>query len=123
MMSFEDDIREFREAFRLPIHEEPTSLGWEDANLHLKLLTEEWQELLAAIDEQDVTETFDAIVDMMYVLAGFGVHMGLPLDAGWAEVHASNMSKLDEDGEPIFREDGKVLKSEQYFAPDLEGLL
>lgn len=128
-MRIEKDITEFRQAFGLPIHEKPTLLSPEDAGLHLELINEEFTELVEAYDEADIVEVFDGIVDMMYVLGGLAVHMGLPLEEGWREVHASNMSKLDENGEPIISDGtdgfpkGKVLKSDTHFQPNLETIV
>lgn len=122
-MNIERDIREFREAFGLPVNDTPTLLDREDFELHLNLVREEYYEMLDAWFDGDLTEVFDGIVDMMYVLGGLAVHMGLPVEEGWREVHASNCSKLDENGEPIYREDGKVLKGENYFPPRLDVLL
>lgn len=122
-MSIERDITEFRQAFGLPINEKPALLSGEDMELHIRLVGEELNELILAWAEGDLTEVFDGIVDMMYVLGGLAVHMGLPLEEGWREVHTSNMSKLDENGEAIYREDGKVLKSDRYFPPRLDVIL
>lgn len=122
-MDIERDIREFREAFGLPINKKPTLLSPDDAELHFRLIDEEFMELIDAHGAGDIVEMFDGILDMIYVLGGLAVHMGLPLEEGWREVHSSNMSKLDENGEPIYREDGKVLKSENYFPPRLDVIL
>ena len=82
----------------------------------------------AALFDRDLQETFDAIIDLKYVITGMGVHMGLPMDEGWREVHASNMSKLDDNGEPIYHDGtegpvGKVKKSENYWPPRLDVIL
>ena len=122
-MNIERDIKEFREAFGLPINEKPTLLESKDMRLHMSLVREELEETIEAYAQKDLTEVFDGIVDMMYVLGGLAVHMGLPIEEGWREVHASNCSKLDENGEPVYREDGKVLKGENYFPPRLDVLL
>lgn len=122
-MQIERDIREFREAFGLPVNENPTLLDTDEVQLHMSLISEEFEELEEAWYRDDIVEMFDGIVDMIYVLGGLAVHMGLPLEEGWREVHSSNRSKLDENGEPIYREDGKVLKSDDYFPPRLDVLL
>lgn len=122
-MNIERDIREFREAFGLPVNDTPTLLGAKEMNLHRDLIIEEYLEMAIAWEEGDLTEVFDGIVDMIYVLGGLAVHMGLPLEEGWREVHASNCSKLGEDGSPVFREDGKVLKGPGYFPPGLKNIL
>lgn len=128
-MNIDRDITEFREAFGLPINDTPTLLGEEEMNLHRDLIIEEYLEMVVAWEEGDLTEVFDGIVDMIYVLGGLAVHMGLPLEEGWREVQNSNMSKLDENGEPIYSDgtdgfpEGKVLKGENYFPPRLDVLL
>lgn len=128
-MSLESDIKKFREAFQLHINNEPTLLGVEEMQLHLDLIEEELDELKSAWNMRDEVEVFDGIVDLIYVAAGLAVHMGLPLDDGWKEVHKSNMSKLDVNGEPIYSDgtdgfpEGKVLKGENYFPPRLDVLL
>ena len=122
-MSHESEVTAFRKAFKLPIHEKPTLLTVEEADLHIDLIEEEYQELLEAWGDQDITGIFDALIDLQYVINGMGVHMGLPMEEGWAEVQRSNMSKLDENGEPIYREDGKVLKSDRYSPPNLQEII
>lgn len=128
-MDIERDIREFRQAFGLPINEKPTLLESKDMQLHIKLIREELEETIVAYSQGDLTEVFDGIVDMMYVIGGLAVHMGLPLEEGWREVHSSNTSKLDENGEPIYSDgtdgfpEGKVLKGDNYFPPRLDVIL
>ena len=122
------DVIQFRKAFGLPIHEKPGLLTVPEEYLHLDLIEEELQELKAALFDRDLQETFDAIIDLKYVITGMGVHMGLPMDEGWREVHASNMSKLDDNGEPIYHDGtegprGKVKKSENYWPPRLDVIL
>lgn len=127
-MSIETDIKEFREAFNLPVNEKPGMISAEDFRLHLSLIEEEVEELVVAFKNQDVTEIFDAVIDIIYVTAGLGVQAGFPLSEGWREVHSSNMSKLDENGEPIYHDgltgpEGKVKKSENFWEPRLDILL
>lgn len=122
------DVIEFRRAFGLPIHEKPTLLTPEERELHLDLAREEFEELLFGLTTNNVTEVFDALVDLKYVITGMGVHMGLPMDKGWAEVHASNLSKLDENGEPLYHDGtegpvGKVKKSHLFREPRLDVIL
>ena len=122
------DVIQFRKAFGLPIHEKPGLLTVPEEYLHLDLIEEELQELKAALFDRDLQETFDALIDLKYVITGMGVHMGLPMDEGWKEVHASNMSKLDDNGEPIYHDGtegpvGKVKKSENYWPPRLDVIL
>lgn len=122
------DVIEFRRAFGLPIHEKPTDLTRDGMKLHLKLIEEELDELREALEDYNTQETFDALIDLKYVITGMGVHMGLPMDEGWAEVHASNLSKLDENGEPMYHDGtegpaGKVKKSHLFREPRLDVIL
>lgn len=122
------DVIEFRRAFGLPIHEKPSNLSRDEMRLHLGLIEEELLELREALEDYDLVETFDALVDLKYVITGMGVHMGLPMDEGWAEVHSSNMSKLDENGEPMYHDGtegpvGKVKKSHLFREPRLDVIL
>lgn len=80
-------------------------------------------ELNEALDEDDMTGIFDAGIDIIYVTAQQLLTLGYPVEAGLREVHSSNMSKLGDDGKPIFREDGKVLKGPNFAPPDLEAIL
>ena len=91
--------------------------------LRLDLIAEEFEELRAAMRAEDMVGVADALTDLLYVVYGTGHAFGIDLDSCFAEVHASNMSKLGEDGRPIYREDGKVLKGPNYFPPNLEFIL
>ena len=75
------------------------------------------------IEGMDIVEIADALTDILYVVYGAGHAFGIDLDECYAEVHRSNMSKLGEDGKPIYREDGKVLKGPNYFHPNLKDIL
>lgn len=100
---------------------DPRPLEEARAILRLDLILEETRELKDALEARNVVESLDAMADIIYLVIGTAVEMGLQdcLELALAEVHASNMSKLGEDGKPIFREDGKVLKGPHYFRPDL----
>jgi predicted HAD superfamily Cof-like phosphohydrolase len=87
------------------------------------LIDEELGELREAIGNADMVEVADALTDLLYVVYGAGHAFGINLDKCFEEVHASNMSKLGADGKPIYREDGKVLKGENFFTPDLTKVL
>ena len=91
--------------------------------LRIDLIEEELDELHLGIDNQDIVEVADALTDLLYVVYGAGHALGIDLDECFQEVHQSNMSKLGEDGRPIKREDGKVLKPDTYFPPDLKSVL
>ncbi len=97
----------------------------EDSKLRFELMREENQEYIDAVKANDLVEVLDAVVDMQYILNGTIARHGLQdvFDEAFDEVHASNMSKLGEDGKPIYREDGKILKGKKYFKPNLKVIL
>lgn len=94
-----------------------------DINLRMTLIEEEYKEVLEAVKTGNIEEVAKELTDLLYVVYGSGVTFGIDLDKTFDVVHNSNMSKLDENGEPIFREDGKILKSDRYVPADLSGVL
>ena len=88
-------------------------------NLRINLINEELEEFKEAIKNNDLKETIDALTDILYVTYGAGHAFGVNLDECFDEVQKSNMSKLGEDGKPIYNEAGKVMKGPNYFKPDL----
>ena len=113
-------VREWHEAFEVPVVDAP-SIPAQRAQMRLAILEEEVAELRAAVEAGDLVETLDALCDIQYVLDGtfleFGFHHIKP--QAMQEVHASNMSKLGADGQPVLREDGKVLKGPDFWPPNL----
>ena len=87
--------------------------------LRISLINEELEELKKAIKDNDILEVADALTDILYVVYGAGHAFGINLDKCFNEVQESNMSKLDENGKPIYNEHGKVMKGPKYFKPDL----
>ena len=87
--------------------------------LRIDLIKEELDELQEAMKNNDLLEVADALTDILYVTYGAGHAFGIDLDRCFDEVHNSNMSKLGENGEPIYNESGKVMKGPNYFKPDL----
>ena len=87
------------------------------------MIEEELEELQYAIDNQNMVDTADALTDLLYVVYGAGHAFGIDLDDCFKEVHHSNLSKLGPNFRPIKREDGKVLKPDTYFPPDLKTVL
>jgi len=85
--------------------------------------SEEVGEFVAASEKGDLVGIADALADIVYVVYGTALTYGIDLDAVLREVHRSNMSKLGRDGKPLIREDGKVVKSENYFPPDIASIL
>ena len=91
--------------------------------LRISLIDEELEEFKEAIKNNDLKEVADALTDILYVTYGAGHAFGINLDKCFEEVQQSNMSKLSEDGEPIYNESGKVMKGPKYFKPDLNKFL
>lgn len=91
--------------------------------LRIALIDEELEELKEAMENKDMVGVADALTDILYVTYGAGSAFGIDLDACFNEVHNSNMSKLGKDGNPIYREDGKILKGPDYFEPKLEKIV
>ena len=88
-------------------------------NLRISLINEELDELKQAMKNKDLKEAIDALTDILYVTYGAGHAFGVNLDKCFDEVQKSNMSKLGQDGKPIYNEAGKVMKGPSYFKPDL----
>lgn len=121
-----EHVREFHVAFGIPNAERPTaSLEAKDNLLRYSLMREENEEYLEAANRGDLVEVADALGDMLYILCGTILKHGLQdkIEEVFLEIQRSNMSKLDANGQPIFREDGKVLKSDRYFRPDIARVL
>jgi len=116
-------VGDFMEVFGQSVEDEPIIPDDTIVDLRVDLIAEEFLELREAIANEDIVEIADALTDLLYVVYGAGHAFGIDLDECFLEVHASNMSKLDDDGQPIYREDGKVLKSDNYFEPDLASVL
>ena len=91
--------------------------------LRINLINEELEEFKEAIKSNDLKEVADALTDILYVTYGAGHAFGINLDKCFEEVQQSNMSKLSEDGKPIYNEEGKVMKGPKYFKPDLNKFL
>ena len=118
-----DHVRTFMKTFGQEVNTEPELPNDETSKLRLELIGEELGELEEAIANKDLVEIADALTDILYVTYGAGHAFGIDLDACFREVQRSNMSKLGEDGKPIYREDGKVLKGPNYSEPDLKKTL
>jgi predicted HAD superfamily Cof-like phosphohydrolase len=119
-------VRRFHDAFGIPNAEKPEGLlGKDDVLLRYKLMREENEEYLEAAQNGDLVEVADALGDMLYILCGTILKHGLQdkMEDVFAEIQESNMSKLGKNGKPIYREDGKVLKGEKYFKPDIASIL
>src|SRR5690606_9417297 len=119
-------VKAFHTAFKLGHRETPKAhVGVEKNMLRYKLMREENEEYLEAANANDLVEVADALGDMLYILCGTIIEHGMQhkIDEVFDEIQKSNMSKLGEDGEPIYREDGKVLKGPNYFVPNISKIL
>lgn len=119
-------VREFHDAFLIKNHDNPTLLVKEEEfMLRHRLMHEENEEYLEACKKGDLVEIADALGDQLYILCGTILRHGLQhkIEEVFLEIQRSNMSKLDENGKPIFREDGKVMKSQLYFKPDIARII
>ena len=119
-------VKEFHETFGLEYHETPTTQVSEKIiELRHRLMQEENDEYLEAAKDGDLTLIADALGDKMYILFGTMIAHGLQykIEEVFDEIHRSNMSKLDDNGKPIYREDGKIMKSQNYFLPDIKSIL
>jgi predicted HAD superfamily Cof-like phosphohydrolase len=114
-------VKKFHEAFGQENGTWPQNLGPDEAVLRHKLMAEENDEYLDACDKNSLVEIADALGDQLYILCGTILKHGMQniIEEVFDEIHASNMSKLGEDGKPILREDNKILKGPGYFRPDL----
>ena len=118
-----DKVRLFMEAFGQEVKLKPEFPDAETRKMRLDLIEEELEELKDACFNKDMVEVADALADLLYVVYGAGHAFGIDLDDSFREVHVSNMSKLSEDGKPIYREDGKVMKGPNFKPPALQEVL
>ena len=121
-----NSVKEFHEVFGIGSLDKPEgTIEEKDYLLRYNLMKEENEEYLEACKKGDLVEIADALGDKMYILFGTILKHGLQhkIEEVFDEIHRSNMSKLDENGKPIYREDGKILKSKQYFRPDIKSVL
>jgi predicted HAD superfamily Cof-like phosphohydrolase len=118
-------VVEWHKSFDVPVEQLPIIPNEKRVALRISLLKEELNEFIEAANKGDLVAVADAFADLQYVLMGAIVEFGLHeiFDKIFDEVHSSNMSKLDEEGKPILREDGKILKSNLFRKPDLRSIL
>lgn len=118
MTNFEK-VKKFMEIFGQEVKNKPSFSDKKINKLRLDLIKEEVEELQEAMDNKDLLEVADALTDILYVTYGAGHAFGIDLDSCFEEVQSSNMSKLGENGRPIYNEAGKVMKGPNYFKPNL----
>lgn len=116
-------VKKFHEVYQLGYKNEPVAdLGEEKNKLRFELMKEENEEYLVAANNNDIVEVADALGDMLYILCGTIIEHGMQhkIEEVFDEIQRSNMSKLGEDGKPIYREDGKVMKGPNYAPPNIK---
>ncbi|MDA9996387.1 nucleoside triphosphate pyrophosphohydrolase family protein [Candidatus Pelagibacter sp.] len=118
-MSNFNKVKNFMETFGQEVKTKPSFSTDKINSLRYDLIKEELEELKEAMENKDLLEVADALTDILYVTYGAGHAFGIDLDKCFEEVQNSNMSKLGEDGKPIYKESGKVMKGPKYFKPDL----
>ena len=119
-------VQQFHDAFKIGYRTSlKADLGISKNTLRFDLMKEENEEYLEAANNDDMVEVADALGDMLYILCGTIIEHGMQdkIEAVFEEIQRSNMSKLGEDGQPIYREDGKVLKGPNYFKPNIKQIL
>ena len=122
MNNFEK-VKKFMQTFGQEVKSKPSFPNDKIIKLRYELIEEELSELRVAIKDKDITEVADALTDILYVTYGAGHSFGINLDRCFEEVQNSNMSKLGDDGKPIFNEVGKVMKGPNYYKPNLKKYL
>ena len=121
-----DAVKAFHEAFKINVNYEPTiNVSDQIKELRFNLMKEENEEYQEAVQNNDLIEVADALGDMLYILCGTILTHGMQhkITEVFEEIQRSNMSKLGADGNPIYREDGKVMKGPNYFKPDIKAIL
>jgi|TARA_B110000259_G_scaffold166621_1_gene194317 predicted HAD superfamily Cof-like phosphohydrolase len=118
-MSNFDKVKTFMKTFGQEVKTKPSFSTNKINSLRCDLIKEELEELNVAMENNDLLEVADALTDILYVTYGAGHAFGIDLDKCFEEVQNSNMSKLGEDGKPIYNDFGKVMKGPKYFKPDL----
>ncbi len=118
-MSNFESVKIFMETFGQEVKKKAGFPNEKITSLRYDLIKEELDELKAAMDKKDIKEVADALTDILYVTYGAGHAFGINLDKCFEEVQSSNMSKLDENGKPIYNDKGKVMKGPNYFKPNL----
>ena len=116
-------VKEFMQKFKQEVKSKPSFPDDNIIKLRINLIKEELLELEEALNEKNIEETADALTDILYVTYGAVHAFGINLDKCFDEVQNSNMSKLDENGKPIYNESGKVMKGPNYFKPNLSKFL
>lgn len=118
-------VKDFHNAYGHPVADSPKYISSQRCLMRHNILSEEVNELLTAMVNKDLVEVADGIADCLYILFGTAIEFGVAdkMEAVFHEVHQSNMSKLGEDGKPIYREDGKIMKGPNYRKPNINSII
>ena len=116
-------VKEFMQKFKQEVKSKPSFPDDNIIKLRINLIKEELLELEEALNQKNIEETADALTDILYVTYGAGHAFGIDLDKCFDEVQKSNMSKLDKFGNPIYNDQGKVMKGPSYFKPNFKKIL
>ena len=116
-------VKEFMQKFKQEVKSKPSFPDENIIKLRINLIKEELLELEEALNQRNIEETADALTDILYVTYGAGHAFGIDLDKCFDEVQKSNMSKLDKFGNPIYNDQGKVMKGPSYFKPNFKKIL
>ena len=122
-MSNFESVRKFMQTFGQEVRKKAGFPDDKITSLRYDLIEEELGELKEAIDSKNIKEVADALTDILYVTYGAGHSFGVDLDSCFNEVQNSNMSKLGDDGKPIYNESGKVMKGPNYFKPNIKKII
>ena len=122
-MSNFDDVKNFMQIYGQEVKTKSSFPSKKIIQLRYNLIKEELDELSVAIKDKDIVEVADALTDLLYVVYGAGHAFGINLDKCFEEVQRSNLSKLDNNGKPIYNESGKVMKGPNYSKPNLKQFL
>jgi len=122
-MSNFNKVKTFMNTYGQEVKNNPEFPDSKIVQLRIDLIQEELNELKEAINNNDIVEVADALTDILYVTYGAGHSFGVNLDSCFNEVQNSNMSKLGEDGKPIYNDSGKVMKGSNYFKPNIKKII
>lgn len=116
-------VEEFHKTYGMPVSDKPALLDYDRFALRFDLIKEELDEFVQAFVNKDIVAVADSLGDLLYVVIGAALEYGIPINLVVEEIHKSNMTKLDENGKPIYRSDGKVMKGPNYFPPNIGAII
>lgn len=123
MKTLMEQVKQFHTVYKRPIGLFPALPDKGERALRMRLLAEEFEEYMLGEETNDLVEIADALGDMAYIIAGTAIVYGIPLAQVMDEIQRANMSKLGADGQPLMREDGKILKGPNYTPPNIQAII